>query len=594
MAQAVAAPLPLPANRGPYAARLALKLVEEALGPLCRAVLKCLLDHGMQQYGDLARTSKLPQPQLRAGLLVLIQHNYVNVYLKQEPPTLRGPGPSYSLYEAALPRILQGLRMPRFLTYIMDEHGPTSQQLICTLLEHGRLRWDQVLGAVTEAAAKQEEGEDGEEGDGSPPPTPDVVLNQFRSLVIERFIERVPPCTLPPPAKQVHPNARKKVATPKPGSEEEAALHREQSEALVRQAYQEERFQLPADLLGGQPGKAGDEYAGSGKAGDKRKRGKDAAGEEPAKKKGRKKADAAAAAADEATAAGGKDGEKEAESVLWRVNYDEFNRRFRNEVIVETVKAKYGQDAGNAVLGLLLANARFEASAQTGETVVLGVNEISSALRRQYGNDLVPEHLGEVLSELSEDVLQFLEAHGHGPGGEQFVMNIPQVLNLARLLELESVVRNKFGEHGMRIWRLLFATGQLEQKQVSDMAMLTKEEAREKLYAMLKAGYVTLQDVPRTADHAPSRTFYTWRAKLEPALARLSSDLYRAAGNLHARLMHELDRNQELLDMLETPGISDAMIQRRTAEIAKLKAVTSRLEAALLDLDAQICIFADV
>ncbi len=37
----------------------------------------------------------------------------------------------------------------------------------------------------------------------------------------------------------MHPNARKKVATPKPGSEEEAALHREQSEALVRQAYQE-------------------------------------------------------------------------------------------------------------------------------------------------------------------------------------------------------------------------------------------------------------------------------------------------------------------------------------------------------------------
>ncbi len=49
MAQPVAAPPPLPANRGPYAARLALKLVEEALGPLCRTVLKCLLDHGMQQ-----------------------------------------------------------------------------------------------------------------------------------------------------------------------------------------------------------------------------------------------------------------------------------------------------------------------------------------------------------------------------------------------------------------------------------------------------------------------------------------------------------------------------------------------------------------
>lgn len=116
--------------------------------------------------------------------------------LPQEPPTLRGPGPSYSLYEAALPRILQSLRwaaptflarpdccgelravvapctaaccsctqsgvaspvsrcchsspscsppnmrrMPRFLTHIADEHGPHSQQLVRTLLAHGRLR----------------------------------------------------------------------------------------------------------------------------------------------------------------------------------------------------------------------------------------------------------------------------------------------------------------------------------------------------------------------------------------------------------------------------------------------------------------------
>ncbi len=51
---------------------------------------------------------------------------------------------------------------------------------------------------------------------------------------------------------------------------------------------------------------------------------------EPAKKKGRKKAggDAAAAAADEAAAGGGQEGSREPEPVLWRVNYDEFNRRW--------------------------------------------------------------------------------------------------------------------------------------------------------------------------------------------------------------------------------------------------------------------------
>lgn len=35
-------------------------------------------------------------------------------------------------------------------------------------------------------------------------------------------------------------------------------------------------------------------------------------------------------------------------------------RRFRNDIIVSTVKLKYGVEAGQAVRGLLLANARFE------------------------------------------------------------------------------------------------------------------------------------------------------------------------------------------------------------------------------------------
>ena len=56
--------------------------------------------------------------------------------------------------------------------------------------------------------------------------------------------------------------------------------------------------------------------------------------------------------------------------------------------------------------------------------------------------------------------------------------------------------------------------------------------------------YLGLQDVPRTADHAPSRTFYTWRANMDAGIARVASDLYRAAGNLHARLTHELTKQQ--------------------------------------------------
>jgi hypothetical protein len=139
-------------------------------------------------------------------------------------------------------------------------------------------RWDQLLNAASsDLAAAQEEGEEGRHNGGSAPPDPAVLLNQFRSLVLQHYIERAPPCNLPPPPQQVqqrccvspglatsallslaafyramlfhpelplfspsqvHPMARKKKAAPKPGSEEEAELQREQGEAAAWLEYQ--------------------------------------------------------------------------------------------------------------------------------------------------------------------------------------------------------------------------------------------------------------------------------------------------------------------------------------------------------------------
>lgn len=92
------------------------------------------------------------------------------------------------------------------------------------------------------------------------------------------------------------------------------------------------RFTLPDDLAGGDgdaPGSGG----AAGKPGKRKRGAAGSAGEEPSKKRGRKKGGDAAAAKDAAAAAGGSaagllEGEDGDGPVLWRVNYDEFNRRW--------------------------------------------------------------------------------------------------------------------------------------------------------------------------------------------------------------------------------------------------------------------------
>ena len=53
------------------------------------------------------------------------------------------------------------------------------------------------------------------------------------------------------------------------------------------------------------------------------------------------------------------------------------------------------------------------------------------------------------------------------------------------------------------------------------------------------------QDVPRTADHAASRTFYTWRVDGAAVRAQLGAELLAAACNLRARFRHECAQHWE-------------------------------------------------
>lgn len=58
---------------------------------------------------------------------------------------------------------------------------------------------------------------------------------------------------------------------------------------------------------------------------------------------------------------------------------------------------------------------------------------------------------------------------------------------------IESIVRERFGNKCLRVFRLLLLKKTLEQKQVADLAMVPSKEAKELLYSLLSENYITLQ-----------------------------------------------------------------------------------------------------
>ena len=59
-----------------------------------------------------------------------------------------------------------------------------------------------------------------------------------------------------------------------------------------------------------------------------------------------------------------------------------------------------------------------------------------------------------------------------------------------------------------------------------------------------------MQEIPRTADHAPSRTMYTWRVDTASAAEKLAADLYKAALNVRLRLEFELNQQTDVSVLL--------------------------------------------
>lgn len=89
------------------------------------------------------------------------------------------------------------------------------------------------------------------------------------------------------------------------------------------------------------------------------------------------------------------------------------------------------------------------------------------------------------------------------------------------------------------------------------------QDAKEMLYRLFRAGFVGMQEIPRTADHAPSRTLYTWRVDAAAAAEKLAADLYRAALNVRLRLEYELNQqsNVSQLCYVTTTGSDLACLQ---------------------------------
>uniref|UniRef100_A0A8C2WKE0 DNA-directed RNA polymerase III subunit RPC3 n=1 Tax=Cyclopterus lumpus TaxID=8103 RepID=A0A8C2WKE0_CYCLU len=263
------------------------------------------------------------------------------------------------------------------------------------------------------------------------------------------------------------------------------------------------------------------------------------------------------------------------EGICWQVNFERFHLHFRDQAIISAVANKLDQTSSE-IVRTMLRMSEVTTSPTAAYTKPLSANEIFRSLPTSYN---IPRPiLDQYLTLLVDDPMEFVGKSGESGGG-MYVVNLHRALaNLARAT-LESVVQERFGSRSARIFRLLLRKRHLEQKQVEDFAMIPAKEAKDMLYTLLSENLVQLQEIPKTPDFAPSRTFYLYTVNQLPTARMLLQNCYKTVGNLIERRLFESKESKRLLEKSQRIEAILASLQASGAEPEQLTEVEEMITA---------------
>ncbi|RMC22756.1 hypothetical protein DUI87_00238 [Hirundo rustica rustica] len=257
------------------------------------------------------------------------------------------------------------------------------------------------------------------------------------------------------------------------------------------------------------------------------------------------------------------------DGIYWQVNAKRFHQHFRDQALVSAVASRMDQ-TGSEVVRTMLRMSEVTTASGASHTQPLSSNEIFRSLPAGY--NIGKQVLDQYLALLADDPLEFVGKSGDSGGGT-YTVNLHKALGSLATATLESVVEERFGSRCARIFRLLLRKKHLEQKQVEDFAMIPAKEAKDMLYRMLSENLVSLQEIPKTPDHAPSRTFYLYTVNVAAAARTLLHRCYKSVANLMERRQHEMQENKRLLDKSQRVEAILASMQATGAEAAQLHEV---------------------
>eukprot|EP01119_Soliformovum_irregulare_P022018 TRINITY_DN7440_c0_g1_i1.p1 TRINITY_DN7440_c0_g1~~TRINITY_DN7440_c0_g1_i1.p1 ORF type:complete len:483 (-),score=148.68 TRINITY_DN7440_c0_g1_i1:14-1327(-) len=271
----------------------------------------------------------------------------------------------------------------------------------------------------------------------------------------------------------------------------------------------------------------------------------------------------------------------------WKVNFERFNIRFRNELCIEAVREKFDAVASDC-LRIIVSVVEPAMKGLSDETSrPFRVSEIFDVLKeKRSSGDMSIGDLMHYCDQMSKSTLPILEKVGGMDTETQYVLQVKKIVLVLQQRLIESVIAQKFGGKAARLWKIILEKKLIEQKQIAQIAMVSFPETCENLYRLLQQKYVSLVEVPRTADRAPQKNIYLWNTSFNEVMIMITEQIFKTIFNLRKRLYMHVGASYPLLSKAEAD--QSKLTQQELDTIDRIQALEDQIEVDVLRLDDMI------
>ncbi|KAM0440792.1 hypothetical protein ACHAPT_000093 [Fusarium lateritium] len=167
-----------------------------------------------------------------------------------------------------------------------------------------------------------------------------------------------------------------------------------------------------------------------------------------------------------------------------------------------------------------------------------------------------------LLAESKHRFIRHCGTYGRG----QWTVDFGRLMTHLRETELDAIIEQSHGRHGLRLTRILREKGKLDEKMLPSAALMKKTDVQGKMLAMQMAGIVDVQEVPKDSSRLANRTLFFWYFDKERAQTQALDDIYKAMVRCLQTLQVARHNQRSILSFVERKDVQGKEEEVMTTE----------------------------